>query len=1437
MTRFLRISLLVLLLLAGVAARAFTLEMGGAVQNGNVALGNAGSASAVTVYTLAGSAWVTGASDGTGKAAQFSNPAAVTTDGINLYVADAGNNTIRKVVIATGAVAMLAGSAMNFGSNDGTGAAALFFEPSGITTDGTNLYVADTYNRTIRQVVIATGATTTLAGTRSVSGSRDGTGAAASFSLPVGITTDGTNLYVTDSYNNTIRKVVIATGAVTTLAGGKAGSADGTGAAASFNNPASITTDGTNLYVADILNRTIRKVVIANGAVTTLVENVGFEALTNGTGTVFGGSGITTDGPNLYVANNGTIVKVVIATGAATTLAGSAGVSGSTDGTGTTALLNSPSGFTTEGADLYFTDNGTIRGVANTASLAPQTITFGAAPMLGVGTTSTVTASASSGLAVYSTSLTSSICTVSGNTISGIATGTCTIAADQPGNISYAAAARVTQSFQIESFQTITFGAAPTLFAGGTGTVSASASSGLAVSFSSLTPSICTVSGSTVNGVAGGTCTIAADQTGNANFLAAPEVTQAITVTGAVELNLAIGWNLLGNGVNTPINVENIFGSAANASSIGSVWKWEPSGTAAGVVYPAWAFYSPALEGGGKSYAAQKGYDFLTSINPGEGYWVYATAAASLGNLSGVSYSLPTANLAQGWNLVATGDGTAPETFSANIGNVTTLWAWDNTNNNWYFYAPALDANGVLADYIQSKSYESFGTATLGNGMGFWVNYAGVPATVGTAPPTLSADQQIYEHTELNGGSFALAWNMPFGGGNLVSGTNYIYSSTTGGLSLSPLAAGPQLETAALATLDSALAIPSTSPTRYLHGGQIFVRSATAQRRISYVGNNINDDVFADDAQTVVQTSQFYDFSEVSLSGIIGNAPEELNAVISIADWIGFNNFSANAKWQPGALYNKRHGFLVGDTYSVGDCTNVYPHQSTTGASPTPCQYGDTLDNFFPVTLVTSPDKPNEIDLATDGSITTVQGLRMWVANFPLPSDVSATQSYRVFFEMNGNVCMGAVERDGTPYVYKLADDSVVDYYLGLNQAAANSIQQGLITGATVAGSQAGSTAEVATVDLFGIGGHGVNGALAPADLVAHYNIPGNLNGAGQTIAIVDAPGTGDVADDLNVFSQYYNLPQCNSANPCFQHIDLSNGAAVSPTDDWGSEVALDTQMVHAVAPAAKIILVTASSNSHSDMTSAVSFAAGLRGVTAVTMSFGNVSLSPADAQNEDAIFSGFQSNNGTIFFASSGDAGNYSYYGISYPAESIYVTAVGGTRINSVAWNYGAQSEVAWEFSGGGYGSITTVPSWQSSYLGSTNSPIPSTMRLVPDVAAVADYQHSALAIYYKQRWVMSGGTSAASPLWAGISALFGQYLANKGKSLPALVMAMPGGFNGLLYQARSTQSANAGFYDIISGTNNLTSSFCYVCTAIPGYDGVTGLGAPDVAKLFANF
>jgi sugar lactone lactonase YvrE len=348
-----------------------------------------------------------GAIDATGVSATFNFPQGIASDGKNLYVADSFNNTIRKIVIATGEVTTLAGSsAAVAGSLDGTGTSALFWEPTGITTDGAYLYVTDNINHTIRKVKIDTGEVTTLAGLAGVSGVADtASGVQATFNYPTGITTDGTNLYVTDSSSNTIRKITIASGVVSTVAGSSAAAAglsdsvfvpsleeegklviDNT--TARFWQPSGITTDGSNLYVADSFNNAIRKITIASGVVSTLAgsnmaqhgmaDSVVIPSPVDSSILIYDGTtarfwqpvGITTDGSNLYVTDtvNNSIRKILIATGRVITLAAasSAGAPGTTDSSdGWLAKFNHPRGITTDGTSLYVSDslNKTIRKI------------------------------------------------------------------------------------------------------------------------------------------------------------------------------------------------------------------------------------------------------------------------------------------------------------------------------------------------------------------------------------------------------------------------------------------------------------------------------------------------------------------------------------------------------------------------------------------------------------------------------------------------------------------------------------------------------------------------------------------------------------------------------------------------------------------------------------------------------------------------------------------------------------------------------------------------------------------------------------------------------------------------------------------------------------------------------------------------------------------
>jgi sugar lactone lactonase YvrE len=216
-------------------------------------------AGVVTTFAGTGGA---GSVDATGTSASFSSPRDIVIDSNdNLFVADYGNHTIRK--ITTGAVVTtFAGGAGVSGSTNATGGSARFNNPSGLGIDSSdNLYVADTANHIIRK--ITTGAVvTTLAGTAASANSTNGTGAAARFSSPMDIVmANAGDLYVTDSGNATIRKVTT---------GGVAGNIDATGISARFTAPAYISVDGNdNLYVTDNTAHTIRKVTLA-GVVTTI---------------------------------------------------------------------------------------------------------------------------------------------------------------------------------------------------------------------------------------------------------------------------------------------------------------------------------------------------------------------------------------------------------------------------------------------------------------------------------------------------------------------------------------------------------------------------------------------------------------------------------------------------------------------------------------------------------------------------------------------------------------------------------------------------------------------------------------------------------------------------------------------------------------------------------------------------------------------------------------------------------------------------------------------------------------------------------------------------------------------------------------------------------------------------------------------------------------
>jgi DNA-binding beta-propeller fold protein YncE len=320
----------------------------------------AGGSTSITVSTFAGGG-SPGSADGTGTYASFNFPFAVALDSAgNIYVVDAANNKIRKITPA-GVVTTFAGSG-DSGSADGTGTAASFFLPGGVAVDSAgNIYVADTLSNKIRKITPAA-VVTTLAGSGTL-GSADGTGTAASFSSPSGVTVDlAGNIYVGDSLNNKIRKITPAA-VVTTLAGiGTQGFDDGTGTSATFRSPRGIALDSAgNIYVADTNNHLIRK--LTSDPLAGYLD-------ANGTSAQFNNPyAICLDAShNIYVADTGNqMIRKVDPSANVTTVAGQL-TPGLANGVGSAAQFNYPMGVAVDATNIYVADygNNAIRKIDST---------------------------------------------------------------------------------------------------------------------------------------------------------------------------------------------------------------------------------------------------------------------------------------------------------------------------------------------------------------------------------------------------------------------------------------------------------------------------------------------------------------------------------------------------------------------------------------------------------------------------------------------------------------------------------------------------------------------------------------------------------------------------------------------------------------------------------------------------------------------------------------------------------------------------------------------------------------------------------------------------------------------------------------------------------------------------------------------------------------
>ncbi len=308
-------------------------------------------------------------------------------------------------------------------------------------------------------------------------------------------------------------------------------------------------------------------------------------------------------------------------------------------------------------------------------------------------------------------------------------------------------------------------------------------------------------------------------------------------------------------------------------------------------------------------------------------------------------------------------------------------------------------------------------------------------------------------------------------------------------------------------------------------------------------------------------------------------------------------------------------------------------------------------------------------------------------------------------------------------------------------------------------------------------------------------------NGQGQTIAIVDAYNDPDITADLAKFDSQFGL----SAPPSFTVDSLGRKATNA---GWALEESLDVEWAHAIAPAANIVLVEASSSGLNNMFSAVTYATKLSGVSVVSMSWGATEFS--GETSDDSVFTA----PGITFVASSGDSGSRG--APIYPSVSPNVLAVGGTSL-TLNSNGSYNSESGWSDSGGGYSKYEPEPSYQTNALSASG--LNSGHRTTPDVSWDAN-PSSGVSVYDSVRydgqsgWFTVGGTSVGAPSWSGLIAITDQGLALNGV--------------GSLANAQSSlyQLSSSNFHDITTGSNGEYK-------AGPGYDLVTGIGTPIANQL----
>jgi subtilase family serine protease len=349
--------------------------------------------------------------------------------------------------------------------------------------------------------------------------------------------------------------------------------------------------------------------------------------------------------------------------------------------------------------------------------------------------------------------------------------------------------------------------------------------------------------------------------------------------------------------------------------------------------------------------------------------------------------------------------------------------------------------------------------------------------------------------------------------------------------------------------------------------------------------------------------------------------------------------------------------------------------------------------------------------------------------------------------------------------------------------------------------------------------------------------------GQGQTIVDLVSFGSPTLQQDLTVFDQQFGLPAIT-----LQQISPIHEPVSDPRHDrpgWGDETTLDVEIMHALAPGAKIVVLTSPVAETEGTIGLPEFRQLLQYTidhklgTIVSNSWGASEMTLKDAagqaeiQKWDTLFKQATTQDGITLLSSSGDHGATDFLDLqgtklsptpttSFPSDDPWVTSVGGTSLKRLAQTF---RETAWSSSGGGFSAFFSEPSYQQSLPESVQNLLQH-RRGVPDVAGDAD-PATGLAMYENGSWSTAGGTSASAPLWAALVAIADQMAGH------------PLGFlNPALYTIASSTRYLHDFHEITIGNNSVNTQGVQVkgYNAVPGWDPITGWGTPNAERLLPD-